>query len=243
MAPPRKSKPKRNCLICNTEFELKSNGPSHSKQKYCSRKCTNVSRAEYVDRSWSLKCPVCMEVHKYSTRENYRRAIRDNRTMCILCRGRSNKGLKRTEEQRIKIAEKTREAMNKPDVWNKFINAMRSDEHREKKRILYVKQKEKCGKDNPLYNKTACEFFEQLNKELGWEGKHAENGGEVTIGGFWVDYYEPNINLVIEWDERHHRYEKKKKQDAYRAKYIIKKIGCKFLRIDQETLEIKEVTI
>ena len=57
------------------------------------------------------------------------------------------------------------------------------------------------------------EFFDELNKENGWSGRHAKNGGEVSVGGFWLDYYEPNLNLVIEWDERHHKYPKKKKQD------------------------------
>jgi hypothetical protein len=163
--------------------------------------------------------------------------------MCIPCRGKANKGLKRTEKQRKLISERTKEAMQTSEVWDRFIQVMSSDEHREKKRVLYAKQREKCGNDVPLYNEIACEFFSKLNEVTGWNGKHAKNCGEVTIGGFWVDYYEPNLNLVIEWDERHHRYEKKKKQDMYRAKYIIKKIGCTFLRIDQDTLEITEVIL
>ena len=236
-------KPKRNCLTCKGEFELKSNGPSHTKRKYCSQKCSSIGQRKYTDRSWSLECSTCGEITNYSTSENYRRAIRDNRTMCIPCRGKANKGLKRTKEQRELIAQRTKEVMNTPEVWNKFIASMRSDEHREKKRVLYAKQREKCGDNKPLYNHKACEFFDKLNETIKWNGKHATNSGEVTIGGFWVDYYEPNLNVVIEWDERHHRYEKKNKQDAYRAKYIIKKTGCKFLRIDQETLELTEVTL
>jgi hypothetical protein len=182
-------------------------------------------------------------VTNYSTRENYRRAIRDNRTMCIPCRGKANKGLKRTKKQRELIASRTKEVMKSPEVWNKFMDVMQSEEHREKKRVLYAKQRQKCGNDKPLYNPKACEFFDKLNEITGWDGKHATNGGEISIGGFWVDYYEPKLNVVIEWDERHHRYEKKKKQDTYRARYIIKKTGCKFLRIDQETLELTEVIL
>lgn len=231
-------------MICGTEFELKSNGPSHAKRKYCSPKCVHVAQQKYTDKnSWSLECSVCNKVTEYSTKSNYRRAIRENRTMCIPCRGKANKGLKRTEEQRKLISKRTQEVMKSPEIWDKFIAAMKSDEHREKKRILYAKQKEKCGKDAPLYNSKACEFFDELNKENGWSGRHAKNGGEVSVGGFWLDYYEPNLNLVIEWDERHHKYPKKKKQDEYRAEYIIKKIGCKFLRIDEETLELTEVTL
>ena len=73
--------------------------------------------------------------------------------------------------------------------------------------------------------------------------RHAENGGEFYIKelGYWVDYYEPNLNLVIEWDEPHHK--KQIKKDMYRAKEIIKETGCKFFRIDEETMKLTEVTL
>ena len=35
---------------------------------------------------------------------------------------------------------------------------------------------------------------------------HAENIGEFCIKelGYFLDYYEPNLNLVIEWNEKQH---------------------------------------
>lgn len=240
MAPQRKPKPKRNCVICGTEFELKSNGPSHAKRKYCSPKCVHVAQRQYTDRSWTLSCSVCGDTTKYITRENYRRAIRENRTMCIPCRGKANKGLKRTEDQRTLISEKTKVAMNSDVVKKKVIDGMNNPEVKRKLREHRIKQIQLSGQ-LISYNKDACKFFDELNNELDLSGIHALNGGEKQVAGYFVDYYEPNLNLVIEWDERHHK--KQINKDIHRAKEIIKEIGCKFLRIDEETLELTEVTL
>lgn len=240
MAPPKKSKPKRNCLICNTEFELKSNGTSHAGKKYCSHKCSQISQRKYTDRSWSLKCSNCDKTTEYSTRENYRRAIRDGRTMCIPCRGKANKGLKRTELQRKNIAKKTKIAMHNPHIRQKVLQGLNRPEVKRKRREYRIEQIKLSG-GWTSYNKTACIFFDKLNKELSINGVHALNNGEKQIAGYFVDYYEPNLNIVIEWDEPHHK--KQIEKDMIRAKNIINEIGCRFFRIDQETLQITEVTV
>ena len=45
-------------------------------------------------------------------------------------------------------------------------------------------------------------MFEQLEKEFGFDGIYAtkNNHGEFYVKelGYWVDYYEPNLNLVID---------------------------------------------
>lgn len=90
---------------------------------------------------------------------------------------------------------------------------------------------------HPNFNKKACEFFDYLNKELNWNGIHALNGGEYYIvdTGNWVDYYEPTLNLVIEWDESTHHYKNGKldKKDILREQQIINVLKCKFIRLKQ----------
>lgn len=83
------------------------------------------------------------------------------------------------------------------------------------------------------YNPTACQIFEEINKELKWNGIHAENGGEKIIEGYLVDYYEPNLNIVIEYDEPHHEKKSRKIKDKLRQKRIINSIHCKFYRIKE----------
>lgn len=231
------AKPRRKCLVCEYEFELKSNGKSATK-KYCSRKCVSISQQKYKS-PLIMTCKECGKITEYTLRCNY---IRSLRTKIELCNSCSRRGQKRTLSQRDLISRQTKLAMQNPIVREKFIKIMKSDSHREKKRIQFASQMKQ--KDNgPLYNKTACVFFDMLNSYMGWEGKHAENGGEVEVGGFWLDYYEPYLNIAIEWDEKHHKLPSIRKKDSYREKYLIKKLGCSFYRIDENTKTIQQVII
>jgi len=92
------------------------------------------------------------------------------------------------------------------------------------------------------YNKTACKYFDWLNMYMGWNGQHALNGGEKIIRGYWLDYYEPNLNLVIEWDEKsHYKNGNLLEKDIKRQTEIIQTIGCDFYRIRQATMQVMEV--
>lgn len=93
----------------------------------------------------------------------------------------------------------------------------------------------------PSYNESACEFFNQLNAALGWNGKHALNGGEHSIVGYSADYYNQSENLVIEWDEeRHFRGKKVREKDVIRQKHILD-TGVKMYRIREKTGEVSKV--
>lgn len=83
----------------------------------------------------------------------------------------------------------------------------------------------------PKFNRQACLFFDELNKTKGWNGRHALNGGEYYIERFhyFLDYYEPNLNLVIEWDEPHHKYSQEK--DEIRRQNIISILHCQLFII------------
>jgi hypothetical protein len=95
----------------------------------------------------------------------------------------------------------------------------------------------------PGYNRQACEYFDELNKERGWNGQHALNGGEFLVKdlGYWVDYYESRKNIVIEWDEpSHYRRGILHKEDVLRMNAIKQHLKCKFFRYNQKTNELKE---
>lgn len=86
------------------------------------------------------------------------------------------------------------------------------------------------------FNELACEYFDWLNMFMNWNGNHAKNGGEVRLGRYTVDYYEPNLNLVIEWDENHHynKYGNLKDEDMKRQRKIIDALDCRFYRISND---------
>jgi hypothetical protein len=96
----------------------------------------------------------------------------------------------------------------------------------------------------PAFNEVACEYFNWLNKWNGWLGRYATNGGEYFVGklGYWVDYYEPNENVVIEWDEykRHYKDGRLREKDIIRMTQIKEMLKCRFYRINARTGEIKE---
>lgn len=135
--------------------------------------------------------------------------------------------------------------MNDPVIREKChkncIKGMKSPVVRKKMRIKRLEQL-KNGDSVPSFNKNACQYFDELNKKNGWKGQHALNGGEKMIAGYSVDYYEPRLNMVIEWDEPHHyKGGQLREEDVIRQRNIINEVQCKFYRIKQNTLEMYEV--
>jgi len=107
-----------------------------------------------------------------------------------------------------------------------------------KHRLNRIEQLKEVGVHCPKYNKNACQYFDWLNKWMGWNGKHAMNGGEFFIKelGYWIDYYEPTMNLIIEWDEYHHYVGGNlRKKDVIRQNAIMQHLRCDFYRINEKT--------
>jgi hypothetical protein len=67
--------------------------------------------------------------------------------------------------------------------------------------------------------------------ENGYSFQHAMNGGEFYIEelGYWLDGYDSINNIVIEYNEKHHRRQTVK--DEKRKKEIIEFLKCKFIEI------------
>lgn len=89
----------------------------------------------------------------------------------------------------------------------------------------------------PNYSKTACRIFKRIDRDFGWNGIYATKGNEKRIGRFWVDYYEPTQNVVIEYDENHH-FDKNgnlKPKDIIRQRWIVNHTKCQFYRIRNGT--------
>lgn len=86
----------------------------------------------------------------------------------------------------------------------------------------------------PVFNKKACELFDNISKEKNIFIQHALNGGEFHIKelGYWVDGFDLNNNTVYEYYEKHH-YKKGelKEKEKKREKEICDFLGCKFISI------------
>jgi hypothetical protein len=85
------------------------------------------------------------------------------------------------------------------------------------------------------YNPISIPIIENYGKENNYYFIHAENGGEYQIPNttFFVDGYDINNNVVIEFDEKYHFSEKQKNKDKQRQDMIGSILNCRFIRIDK----------
>ena len=90
----------------------------------------------------------------------------------------------------------------------------------------------------PIYNKNSIFHIEKYGNENGFSFQHAENGGEYSIKelGYWVDGYDKNKNVVIEFDEKYHN--KQIIKDNKRQNEIIEHLKCDFIRLNEDGKEI-----
>jgi hypothetical protein len=93
----------------------------------------------------------------------------------------------------------------------------------------------------PTFNKSACEYLDRLNKEFGWNLQHALNGGEYLVCGYWVDGYDKNRNIVVEYDEPFHNKPSRQYKDEKRTEEIKRSLQCRFYRYNVRNNELKEV--
>ena len=87
------------------------------------------------------------------------------------------------------------------------------------------------------YSHKACEYINKLNEQNNWNLQHAENGGEYSICGYFVDGYDAKLNIVFEYDESSHYKDKYnnilKDKDIQRQNNIIKELNCEFWRYNE----------
>ena len=156
--------------------------------------------------------------------------IRNNQQLMALRKGNKwNLGKYRTPEQRRIHSQKLKAFCATPE----------GILSRKKATATLRRTRELLGTNgyHPNFNKDACRFFDYLNEQSGWKGKHALNGGEHYIWelGYWVDYYEPTQNLVIEWDEKyiHFQHGQRVESDVTREKQIRETLNCQFIRLNE----------
>ena len=159
-----------------------------------------------------------------------------------------------TEETKLKISKgnKGKLAGDKNPSCRSEIRAKRSisikksfedPKRRLANRIALNKKMKMTGKPFTNFNITACNYFDFLNMYCGYNGNHALYHGEFIICGYHLDYYDKNLNIVIEWDEDNH-YNKDGtliEKDIRRQREIIENLNCEFYRIKQKTMDIFKV--
>lgn len=102
-------------------------------------------------------------------------------------------------------------------------------------------------RDTPCrYNKSSIAILEEIAKEHEWNIQHAENGGEFYTGiGYFVDAYDKEKNIVLEYDEPIHYIDVEnnilREKDLIRQKNIIDHLHCEYWRYNEATQKLWKV--
>lgn len=211
---------------------------------------------------WSRECPECGNILYYSSKQTLKYA-NNKESLCTSCsklgkrnpfygKSHNEKTIESMKEKlSIKMSgernpfygkthnEKTKLLLSKLKSGKNHPNygGTRSKETKRKIRLSHIKYRNLCDNNGVNYNKKACKFFKKLNEKFNLSGIHAESGGEYFVEylGYWLDYYEPNLNLVIEWNEKHHyNYGELKEKDKLRNKEIEEYLNCDLFIIKQK---------
>jgi hypothetical protein len=249
---------KRNCPKCNKEITYQDK----YKLKYANRdnrkclRCALLEKTYKINTSYHKKCPKCKNVVFYSSKY----ALRNSIQIDSLCRKCSKTGelspvlgTKQSEEVKRRKNEKLRNKKRSLESKKKYsISKMgnknpmygnhtsKSSSHRRKIRIGCVKnlkqKSELVGKTIlPRINPIACQKIDDYGNKNGYNFRHGLNSDEFYIEklGYWVDGYDQDKNVVIEYYEKFHNRTKNKKKDLRRQKEIIDFLGCSFIIIHE----------
>lgn len=84
----------------------------------------------------------------------------------------------------------------------------------------------------------ACVYIDRLNEQNHWNLQHAKNGGEIVVCGYYLDGYDKERNIVVEYDEPYHYIDVYnnilREKDIKRQNEIIKEINPIFYRYNQK---------
>lgn len=135
-----------------------------------------------------------------------------------------------SKETRDKMSISTKQRLEEHNHW---LNRKHTNESKDKMRIVAANRiNNNCW--HPSYNITACEIIEKYGKENGYNFQHAMNGGEFFINelGFWLDGYDKEKNVGIEYYEKAHKYFIEK--DNIRINKIENHLKCKIIILMEE---------
>jgi transposase-like protein len=113
------------------------------------------------------------------------------------------------------------------------------------KRLEWIENN--LGQPSPVFNPIACKIIDEYGKLHGYNFRHAMNGGEYHIKelGYFLDGYDEEQNVAIEYYEGHHFINGRlKDRDVRREREIKTFLGCKLIRLTDDVRKqlIEEVS-
>ena len=238
------------CEDCGAEHD-----GSYGSGRFCSRACQYRNIGKQSNKNGKLtghsptgrrgsndwKCPFCdcvMETRRLLNAHK-KAAHPDKAIRFIVVDGKRkligsawNKGLTQLTDSRVKQYVTTLEnRYANGELTGTFTGRTHSDETKQKIRES-TWQYINATNAGPRYSIRACDYFDRLNTERGWNLQHAMNGGEIRIDRYSLDAYDKERNIVVEYDEHKHHYTNGvcQDKDIERTRIIKELLGCTFYR-------------
>ena len=205
-------------------------------------------------KQWIRNCPQCNSKIVYTEQSNFCRGRRTN-AKCAFCahdgqligrvqsdrekemRANKLRGMKRSIPIRKQCSISKMGSKN-PKFGD---HTPKSEEHKRRIRLSCIKHIENklalVGKKmRPSFSQKACNAIDEYSRKYEYNFQHAMNGGEYHIMelGYWVDGYDKEKNVVIEYYENNHWHRKNEKKDIDRRKEIMYHLGCDFIILKEE---------
>jgi len=248
---------KKICPYCGKEFITQRHHP----RKYCSNLCGHKAQIGKRNHKITKICTVCGKKYDvFSCRKNseycsYRcNALGNNigkynekpkiKCICEYCGKEFEIYPSALEHGEGKYCSRNCHYKDVTGKNNPNYGKKRLPELIKKMRLRRLKEiSEKKFEGNqviPSYNSNACKFFAKFDQENNTDGMYATNGGEYQIKelGYFPDYFNSDLKLIMEWDEKHHyRNNQLKEKDIKRQKEIENLFpSFKFVRIREKDL-------
>lgn len=203
------------CIECG---KYKGERSSKNYARDCKTRCRSCSKVGkrnpfYSETAWrklTRKCPSCNTILTYTDTGNCQKAEK-RKSVCARC---------------------AQAGENHPNFGKELPNKVKR-----KIRLSNINTWKKKGMCYPNYNIEACKAIDEYGAKHDYNFQHAKNGGEFYIEklGYWVDGYDEENNVVIEYDEPYHYTVtgNLRKKDKIRQQEIEEYLDCKFIRIKQ----------
>ncbi len=194
-----------------------------------------------IDIGFIMSCPNCGKNKILKTKENVRRSLKYNKRCNRCCGGLNMLGKKDTDEhkkkkstsqikrysksnERIKTSNVVKSIMFRPDVRKRHLDALHSSNW------LKVKM-----------DKGQLELLEKWNK-LGFNFE-PNYQVKTDLDLFYIDGYDKNHNIVLEYDSKYHQKFGQRQKDLVRQQKIIEILKPKkFWRYDSINKSFKNVS-
>lgn len=145
--------------------------------------------------------------------------------------------VEKQKEIHKKQGKKLHEKYEAGELYSTLKGKSLSNEHKRKIREGMTKYFTRNGYGANSSEK-ACKYIDKLNEQNHWNLQHAKNGGEIVVCGYYLDGYDKELNIVVEYDEPYHYTDVYnnilREKDIKRQNEIIQEINPTFYRYNQK---------